>query len=1008
MPLNFLDELSPKKPNIDEILAEPPSESFLTTLSKPFTFLLDVLDTPGSVVRGLLAGEPDRAFGGILDPSQRVSGQELIGEKDNSSIWATLGGIGASIVTDPLLFTSSLVGFTKTGRALLEGSEWLKKFNATTALAESGNEAAGIALKEMTKSAFYKQLQEGTLEYMGKEAIRQEGLKGLGFSLPFSSAEYVPKSFNKTVAKIVDKVGDSEAYQSILAPTVGMGQKALKFLFNTKAETIEAQTIHDVTNISKDMQIREAKNVGTKLEQSIEEAAKRLDKPIEELRAGTTKAAEAIGFDGEGNFIPQQIRTSVEEYKTNRLSRLEATVDKVKSTWSSKLTAEEREILGNDPDAVSGLYKEMNDQINMHVGKANKDIQRYTDKADQIIAKHNTKLGLIVSEAGSFPEQFLTSVKEAGMDPATLLLNEKKSFVPVEALEDIAQHYTPRIKTEYGRTFFIQNEKASQAYKEVMTDKLVNGVNAGFTKSRTFREMDLQELNNYFKKTFGAKGDVFSTNPTDIFVSRKIASETAIANAQAVNTTVSLAGEKILGKVKEGYVHLADFLENSKLTGFRNPITGEEVSWGLKAPKEMTRNNQIRNALSTIGLGDIQLPQSFIDDVFKVEKFRNHPAIETFFREFVDPINSLYRSFLTAVPAFVSQNVLSNGWSNWMAGVKHSAVIEGTKMIMKDYIENHPDHVLTPLFKKMNLGELTDAERLMLKEGIPFSRAAKNIITETADIGQTGPRSLVRPDNVGLPSQLIRQLEKVPGFKGTIGLTTEINRFAEESAKFGHYLSKRLDGLDPLAAGESVKKYLFDYTDLTDFEKLVGRRGVLFYTFMRKNIPLALTETFYNKRAYVAAESIARASADRVEPEYLTNQGYVPLGDRTFVNPKMPFFEANQFAGKGRVIDALSPVLRTPLSDKPFSQNLPISRHLTLVKKFLDEGSQSSPIGQLMGINVVDVDPAQAKLNKAKEYLKKKIASDSDVVKYESYFVPKGIEKKPETDRYLKILNELR
>lgn len=1008
MPLNFLDELSPKRLNIDEILNEPPSDSFLTTLSKPFTFLLDVLDTPGSVVRGLLAGEPERALSGILDPSQRVSGQELIGEKDNPSIWATLGGIGASIVTDPLLFTSSLVGFTKTGRALLKGEEWLKKFNATAALAESGNEAAGMALKEMTKSAFYKQLQEGSLEYMGKEAIRQEGLKGLGFSLPFSSAEYIPKSFNKTVASLVDKIGDSKAYQSILAPTVGMGQKALKFLFNTKAETIEAQTIHDITNISKDMQIREAKNVGTKLEQKLAAASKQLDKPIEELRVGVTKAAEALGFDNNGNFIPQQIRTSVEEYKTQRLSRLEATVDKVKSTWASKLTAEEREILGNDPDAVAGLYKEMNDQINMHVAKANKDIQRFTDAADNLIAKHNTKLGLIVSEAGSFPEQFLNQVKEAGMDPATLLLNEKKAHIPVEAIEEISQHYVSRIKTEYGRTFFIQNEKARKAYKEVLQDKLIGGVNAGFTKARTFREMDISELNSYFKKELGATKDVFSTNPTDIFVSRKIASEAAIANAQAVNATVALAGEKIVKKIKDGYVHLADFLENSKLTGFRNPITGEEVSWGLKAPKGVTRNNQIRNALGQIGLDDIQLPQSFIDDVFKVEKFRNHPAIETFFREFVDPINSLYRSFLTAVPAFVSQNVFSNGWSNWMAGVKHSAVIEGTKMIMKDYIENHPDHVLTPLFKKMGLGELSDAERLMLKEGIPFSRAAKNIITETADIGQTGPRSLVRSENIGLPSQLIRQLEKVPGFKGTIGLTTEINRFAEESAKFGHYLSKRLDGLDPLAAGESVKKYLFDYTDLTDFEKLVGRRGILFYTFMRKNIPLALTETFYNKRAYLAVESIHRSISDRVEPDYLPNQGYIPLGDRTFVNPKMPFFEANQFAGKGRVIDALSPILRIPLSDKPFLQNLPISRHASLIQKFFDEGSQSSPLSQLMGINIVEVDPVQARLNKAKEYLKKKIASDSSVVKYESYFIPKGVEKKPDTERYLKILKELR
>ena len=38
----------------------------------------DVANTPGSIVRGLLAGEPSRAFSGILDPEQRVGGREML------------------------------------------------------------------------------------------------------------------------------------------------------------------------------------------------------------------------------------------------------------------------------------------------------------------------------------------------------------------------------------------------------------------------------------------------------------------------------------------------------------------------------------------------------------------------------------------------------------------------------------------------------------------------------------------------------------------------------------------------------------------------------------------------------------------------------------------------------------------------------------------------------------------------------------------------------------------
>ena len=49
-----------------------------------------------------------------------------------------------------------------------------------------------------------------------------------------------------------------------------------------------------------------------------------------------------------------------------------------------------------------------------------------------------------------------------------------------------------------------------------------------------------------------------------------------------------------------------------------------------------------------------------------------------------------------------------------------------------------------------------------------------------------------------------------------------------------------------LASGAAarVKKYNFDYQDLTPFEKKVMRRAVPFYTFMRKNIPLQLESLF--------------------------------------------------------------------------------------------------------------------------------------------------------------------
>lgn len=65
-----------------------------------------VLDTPGSIVRGLVSGNVDRAFGGILDPEQRVSGTQMLQHLgligDDPGLGGEIAGIGASILTDPL------------------------------------------------------------------------------------------------------------------------------------------------------------------------------------------------------------------------------------------------------------------------------------------------------------------------------------------------------------------------------------------------------------------------------------------------------------------------------------------------------------------------------------------------------------------------------------------------------------------------------------------------------------------------------------------------------------------------------------------------------------------------------------------------------------------------------------------------------------------------------------------------------------------------------------------
>lgn len=76
------------------------------------------------------------------------------------------------------------------------------------------------------------------------------------------------------------------------------------------------------------------------------------------------------------------------------------------------------------------------------------------------------------------------------------------------------------------------------------------------------------------------------------------------------------------------------------------------------------------------------------------------------------------------------------------------------------------------------------------------------------------------------------------GFRAAEKIGTNL----EDHARLAHFIDRLQKGDTPLDAGLSVKKYLFDYTNLTPFEKNVMKRFMPFYAFTRFNLPLQLKE----------------------------------------------------------------------------------------------------------------------------------------------------------------------
>lgn len=148
----------------------------------------NVLDTPGSIVRGLLAGEGGRALSGILDPSHRVSGRDMLDKwgvtNSDSGTLGDIGGFAAQVATDPLTFLGGslargLVGRNAAKASTSVGAEAALAGRAATAAEGTANTAksGGVVTDLLGKRRNFTMMKD--MEF-GPEGLNARFAGGIG------------------------------------------------------------------------------------------------------------------------------------------------------------------------------------------------------------------------------------------------------------------------------------------------------------------------------------------------------------------------------------------------------------------------------------------------------------------------------------------------------------------------------------------------------------------------------------------------------------------------------------------------------------------------------------------------------------------------------------------------------------------------------------------------------------------------------------------------------------
>ena len=277
------------------------------------------------------------------------------------------------------------------------------------------------------------------------------------------------------------------------------------------------------------------------------------------------------------------------------------------------------------------------------------------------------------------------------------------------------------------------------------------------------------------------------------------------------------------------------------------------------------------------------LPKDIAKDVNRMTQFfSGDPASRKFWALF-DKAQNAWKMMATTVRLpFHMRNMYSNWWQAYASGMKNP----GRFVQALDYQAGR--------FNKIKLGKKT--------------YAYSDLKTMINELGIHGKGWM----GADIPKKAFNEMESILKYGKLRGANPfEWGRkggaFIEDNSRIAVFFDQLAKGNTPKGASREVRKYLFDYTELTPFERSTMKRVFPFYTWSRKNIPLQI-ETLLNKPRKFQIYGKARRSFEdpetpeerKLKPEYFEELAYVKSpwktkqGKPLFMSVDLPPLEFNR------------------------------------------------------------------------------------------------------------------
>jgi len=587
------------------------------------------------------------------------------------------------------------------------------------------------------------------------------------------------------------------------------------------------------------------------------------------------------------------------------------------SEWAQPATSRLRELFVNK----SGI-KTLDEFINKHLLKrqyiTGKEI-KYATKVRNVIQNISRKTGQsvddiekqivnLIEQPHIIPRGVTTEAKALantlGTHFSNMLTAELKAGVPITALAGGSRNilYFPRFPSKEAMRYLKQ---AKIGNARVWNPRLANAL------KRHTADFTLQEFNDFIKfhgyPSLGGKSieQFFLQKPSIAVALRGIRSAKAITSNEFLDDVVKWG-------ISEGKAYAQ-----------------KAPSWYQELPSSITRLKP--------NLKGLRFDPEITSEVTRVfPKYLNTQELGTFRKGF-DALQNLWKRWtLAPFPKYHLRNMVGNVWNNYLAGVGPSAYPKAQAIQMYRKYKGR-SYKAKGIFDKTGAAlERTSLLNLRMMGISP--QQADDIILQGEKLQvlgrgwfggdiETSVEQQIKQGFIKQPLKTkIKKLSPISSENIVLEKGMAFGTTIENNARLAHFIDKLSKGDDAMSAATSVKKFLFDYQDMTAFEREVMKRFMPFYTWTRKNVPLQLEMIWKQPEKFMGLSPLVRnrdpqdllrlkyampqlyermpveLKRDAETITYVPLEGLIPAGDLAkMVRPQEILYEL------------LSPYLRAPL-----------------------------------------------------------------------------------------------